>query len=145
MRPRGVVGRTVRPQSILGSEMSSMYFAAPVTLAEPSLRGTFRPTDRKRFGMATSVGPDASRSSGPDRRLFRGRGGAFQVRVQELQDRGPRGDLVLPFAEAVPLIVEDDVLDRNTVLLDRGDDVVRLRLDDARVVGALADAQRFAD
>src|SRR5215813_13204817 len=42
--PQGIVERTVVPWSIPGNERSSMYFEAPVTLAKPSLRGSFRPT-----------------------------------------------------------------------------------------------------
>ncbi len=42
--PREIVGRTVAPWSIPGNERSSTYRAAPVTLATPSLRGTFLPT-----------------------------------------------------------------------------------------------------
>ncbi len=41
--PRGIVERTGAPWSIPGKERSSTYRAAPVTLAIPSLRGTFFP------------------------------------------------------------------------------------------------------
>src|SRR5918996_1323917 len=42
--PRGMVERMVAPCNIPGNFRSSMYFAAPVTLASPSLRRTFVPT-----------------------------------------------------------------------------------------------------
>src|SRR5437660_2708989 len=41
--PRGIVERIVAPWSMSGKVRSSTYFAAPVTLARPSLRGTFLP------------------------------------------------------------------------------------------------------
>src|SRR4051812_34077197 len=39
MRPRGMVERTVAPYHMPGRVMSSTYWARPVTLARPSLRG----------------------------------------------------------------------------------------------------------
>src|SRR5215472_9355714 len=42
--PRGIRLRTVAPKSIPGSVRSSMYRARPVTLSQPSLRGTDAPT-----------------------------------------------------------------------------------------------------
>lgn len=39
MRPRAMVERTVAPCHMSGRVMSSMYCAAPSTLARPSLRG----------------------------------------------------------------------------------------------------------
>src|SRR5687768_15212140 len=44
MVPHGIVERMVAPYHIPGNFRSSMYFAAPVTLASPSLRRTFVPT-----------------------------------------------------------------------------------------------------
>src|SRR5438105_4889331 len=38
IRPRAIVDRTVAPYHIPGSEISSTYWARPVTLARPSLR-----------------------------------------------------------------------------------------------------------
>src|SRR5713226_6356413 len=43
--PHGIVERIVVPCSISGKVTSSMYLEAPVTLARPSFRGTFRPTE----------------------------------------------------------------------------------------------------
>src|SRR5688572_5980232 len=42
--PHGIVERTVAPYHMPGNVRSSMYFAAPVTFASPSLRRTFVPT-----------------------------------------------------------------------------------------------------
>src|SRR5580658_9735211 len=41
--PRGMQLRTVAPYSMLGSEISSMYRARPVTLSRPSFRGADTP------------------------------------------------------------------------------------------------------
>ena len=59
--------------------------------------------------------------------------------VEELEGGLVAGELVFLFAEAVAFVVEDDVLDRDVILFHRGDDVVALGFDDARVVGALKD------
>ena len=45
LEQEGIVERTVVAWSIPGKTKSSMYFAAPVTLAAPSFRGTRFPTD----------------------------------------------------------------------------------------------------
>ena len=45
-RPLGTVLRNVSPWSIAGNTRSSAYFALPVALPMPSLRGTFVPTTR---------------------------------------------------------------------------------------------------
>src|ERR1700754_1879064 len=44
IRPRGIVLRTVAPNHMPGSVMSSTYWARPMTLATPSLRGGDVPT-----------------------------------------------------------------------------------------------------
>src|ERR1700693_769767 len=68
---------------------------------------------------------------------------AFQVFVEEVEDRLPALDLVFLLGEAVPFVGEDDVLDRHAVLPGGGDDVVGLRLYDPRVVGPLQDHERL--
>src|SRR5437867_7509979 len=45
IRPHGIVVRMVRPNSIPGKTRSSTYFARPVALPIPSLRGTLVPTE----------------------------------------------------------------------------------------------------
>src|SRR5207249_7632530 len=65
------------------------------------------------------------------------RSGRLQVAVEELQDLAVALDLVLLLEEPVTLVGEDDVLDGHAVLLDRGHDVVGLRLDHPRVVRPL--------
>mmetsp|Transcript_61330 Transcript_61330/g.144966 ORF Transcript_61330/g.144966 Transcript_61330/m.144966 type:complete len:401 (+) Transcript_61330:1400-2602(+) len=77
--------------------------------------------------------------------LLRRRADGLQILVEELDHAAVGLDLVLLLREAVALIVEHQVIHRHAVLLDRGDDVIALGLDDARVVGALDDHQRLAD
>ena len=81
--------------------------------------------------------------SAPGRRAGRRR--PLQVLVEEFQDRAVALDLVLLLREAVTLVGEDDVLDGDSVSFYSRDDVVGLRLDDARVVRALKDEQRPPD
>ena len=50
--PRGIVERIVAPYN-MPKLRSSMYFAAPVTLASPSLRRTFVPTARPTMELST--------------------------------------------------------------------------------------------
>jgi hypothetical protein len=59
----------------------------------------------------------------------------LEMLVQESQDRPVDLDPVLLLGEAVPLIGEDDVLDWDAALFQRGDDVIRFRLDDPRPSG----------
>src|SRR5262245_24268012 len=63
------------------------------------------------------------------------------VLVQEREVRLRRADAVLLVPEAVALVGEEHVLDRDAVLADRGGDLLALRLEHARVVLALDDEQ----
>ena len=81
----------------------------------------------------------------PKRRGLRRRIGRLEPLIEEVQDRGVAAVLVLLLAEAVALVVEDDVLDRDAVRLHRLDDLVRLDLEDARVVRALEHQERLPD
>src|SRR5258706_8665282 len=70
---------------------------------------------------------------------------AAELRGQELL--GARGEVgaVLGALKAVPLVGVEHVRHRAAVLLDGGDDLLRLGLLDARVVRALADQERDLD
>src|SRR5687768_6875867 len=52
--PHGIVERTVAPYHMPGNVRSSMYFAAPVTFASPSLRRTLVPTALGTLVLAAS-------------------------------------------------------------------------------------------
>src|SRR5215213_2032914 len=73
------------------------------------------------------------------------RAGPLEVLVEEVEDGFVGPDFVGLLGEAVPLVVEDDVLDDAALLPDGLDYLVRLGLDAARVVGALNDDERLRD
>jgi hypothetical protein len=91
MRPRAMVERTVAPCHMPGSEMSSMYCAAPSTLARPSLRRGDAPRMEGIGGMSALRVFEEDRTNGWVGAMWRwvgmGRGcaGASELRVSPLR------------------------------------------------------------
>lgn len=68
IRPRAMVERTVAPNHMSGSVMSSTYWARPVTLARPSLRIGDVPT----MGLGSVITVRRFRVSGKDKTISGG-------------------------------------------------------------------------
>src|ERR1044071_1768381 len=66
-----------------------------------------------------------------------GSAASFQVLVEKIENRFISANLVRFLRKTMALVVEDDVLNYAIFLLDGINDLVRLRLDNARIIGAL--------
>ena len=67
----------------------------------------------------------------------------LEVAIEKIEDRFVGTNLIRLLREPVPLVIEQHILDNTIALLDVLDDLIRLGLDNARVVRTLQHDQRL--
>ena len=69
----------------------------------------------------------------------------LQIAIEKIEYRFIRTNLIRLLREPVPFVIEQHILDNTVALLDVLDDLIRLGLDNARIVRTLQNDQRLHD